>query len=127
MSSSLYVEGSKTLMDKNTLKICENPDQGILNLFSQNYTETNSVPNNIFIAKLQGNKIYDKLYSAIYGTLKSEISLITSKALNYKTARDSCLFPFPILYFFPTFITGIFIFYNYYLIPKSIRIKAFLR
>ena len=81
-------------MDKNTLKICENPDQGILNLFSQNYTETNSVPNNIFIAKLQGNKIYDKLYSAIYGTLKSEISLITSKALNYKTARDSCLFPY---------------------------------
>jgi len=100
MSSSLHVEGSKTLIDENIPKICENANQGILNLFSQNYTEINSIPKNVFIANLQGNKIYDKLYSAIYGTLKSEISLTASKALNYKTSRDSCLFPcslFPVV------------------------------
>ncbi|RPJ78878.1 MAG: hypothetical protein EHM20_02835 [Alphaproteobacteria bacterium] len=104
MSSSLFSGGTKAFPGKLIPKIHENTDRGILALFSQNYSKANSVPNNIFIAKLQGNKIYDKLYSAIYGTLKSEISFDISKALKYKVTRDSCLFPYSLFPFTDTII-----------------------
>lgn len=91
---SLFIGGTEALPCKDTPKTRVNTDQGILTLFSQNYSKSNSAPKNIFIAKLQGNKIYDKLYSAIYGMLKSEISFKTSKALQYKVRRDSCSCPY---------------------------------
>ena len=68
---SLFIGGTETFPCKETPKTRENIDQGTLTLFSQNYSKSNSVPKNVFIANLQGNKIYDKLYSAIYGMLKS--------------------------------------------------------
>lgn len=72
----------------------KNIDQGTITLFSQDYSIINSVPNNIFIAKLRENKIYDSLYSAIYGTLKSQIFFNNlTKKFTYKTARSACLFP----------------------------------
>lgn len=89
--SSLYIGGAKAYPGKIIPKLHEHIDQGTLTLFSQNYSKAKGIPNNIFIAKLQGNKkIYDKLYSALYGTLKSEISLNISKELNYKVTRGSC-------------------------------------
>ncbi|MDR7665810.1 hypothetical protein RG963_08500 [Methanosarcina sp. Z-7115] len=91
MLSSLCIGETKALPSKGTPKTPEHIGLGILTLFSQNYSKFNGVPNNIFIAKLQGNKIYDKLYSAIYGTLKSEISFNISKALKYKVTRSSRL------------------------------------
>ncbi|WP_240664329.1 hypothetical protein [Methanosarcina sp. MSH10X1] len=94
MSSSLCIGDSKAFPDKDALNAHERAGQGILPLFSQSYSRANGVPNNIFIAKLQGNKIYDRLYSAIYGTLKSEITFDTSTVLKYKVARDSRLFPY---------------------------------
>lgn len=94
--SSLYMGGTKAYPSKIIPKPHEQIDQVTLTLFSQNYSKAKGIPNNIFIAKLQGNKkIYDKhdkLYSALYGTLKSELSLNISK-LNYKVTRNSCLFP----------------------------------
>ena len=87
---SLFIGGTEAFPCKDTPKTRENIDQGILTLLSQNYSKSNSVPKNVFIAKLQGNKIYDKLYSAIYGMLKSEIFFKTSKALQYKVRRGSC-------------------------------------
>ncbi|WP_238985582.1 hypothetical protein [Methanosarcina barkeri] len=95
--SSLFIGGTEAFPCKDTPKTRENIDQGILTLFSQNYSKSNSVPKNVFIAKLQGNKIYDKLYSAIYGMLKSEIYFKTSKALQYKVRRDSCSCPYSLL------------------------------
>lgn len=91
---SLFIGGTEALPCKDTPKTRLNVDQGILTLFSQNYSKSNSAPKNIFIAKLPGNKIYDKLYSAIYGMLKSEISFKTSKTLQYKVRRGSCLCPY---------------------------------
>ena len=91
---SLFIGGAEAFPCKETTKTRENIDQGILTLFSQNYSKFNSVPKNVFIAKLQGNKIYDKLYSAIYGMLKSEISFKTSKVLQYKVRRGSCSCPY---------------------------------
>ncbi len=91
---SLFIGGTKAFSCKDTLEVHENINQGILALFSQNYSKSKNIPKNVFIAKLQGNKIYDKLYSAIYGMLKSEISLNTSKALRYKVRRDSCSCPY---------------------------------
>ncbi|OEU41417.1 hypothetical protein BGV40_15090 [Methanosarcina sp. Ant1] len=73
----------------------ENIDKGIITLFSQNYSKNNGVPNNVFIAKVQGNHIFDSLYSTIYGTLKPHILFNnTSGGLEYKTIRDSCIFPY---------------------------------
>lgn len=75
-------------------KNLKNIDQGTITLFSQDYSIINSVSNNIFIAKLRENKIYDSLYSAIYGTLKSQIFFNNlTKKFTYKTARSACLFP----------------------------------
>jgi hypothetical protein len=84
----------------------ENTDQGIITLFSQNYSETNSVPNNIFIAKFQSDNICDSIYSTIYGTLNPQIQFnstskglnnSTLKGLNYRTTKNSCLSPYSLL------------------------------
>ena len=79
----------------------ENPkniDHGTITLFSQDYSKIYSVPTNIFIAKLRENKIYDCLYSAIYGTLKSQIFFNNlAKELTYKTIRSACLSPCSLL------------------------------
>lgn len=85
---------TKAFPSNGTPKVHNNIDQGILTLFSQSYSKANGIPNNIFIAKHQGNKIYDKLYSAIYGMLRSEISFNISKSLKYKVTRSSCLSPY---------------------------------
>lgn len=57
-----------------------------------------SVPKNVFIAKLQGNKPHDRLYSTIYGILKPQTFFNNiSKGLKYKTTRDPCLSPCSLL------------------------------
>ncbi len=91
---SLFIGGTEAFPFKDSPKTRENIDQGILTLFSQDYSKSNIVPKNIFIAKLQSNKIYDKLYSAIYGIFKSEISSKNTKALQYKVRRSSCSCPY---------------------------------
>lgn len=79
-------------------KTPKNIDQGAITLFSQDYSKTGSVPDNIFIAKLQENNIYDRLYSTIYGELKPQIFLNDlSKGLKYKTTRDPGLSPCSLL------------------------------
>ncbi|MDQ1276478.1 MAG: hypothetical protein QG610_2056, partial [Euryarchaeota archaeon] len=71
----------------------QNVDQGTITLFSQDYSKISSVPDNVFIAKLQENKIYDRLYSTIYGALKQQVFFNDfSKGLEYKITRD---FGFP--------------------------------
>lgn len=77
----------------------ENINQGFITLFSQDYSKTSSIPSNIFIAKLQGSKIYDRLYSTIYGTLRPQILFNSSisKGLKYKTTRSPCLSPCSLL------------------------------
>ena len=73
----------------------ENIDQGIITLFSQSYSENNGVPNNVFVAKVPGSSIFDSLYSIIYGSLKPQVLFNnTSKRLEYKTIRESCLLPY---------------------------------
>jgi hypothetical protein len=76
------------------LETHENVDQGIIILFSQNYSENNDIPKNVFVAKVQGNNICDRLYPVIYGALRPQITINnTSKVLEYKTTRVSCLCP----------------------------------
>jgi hypothetical protein len=71
-------------------KTCENIYQGTIALFSQNYSEDNNFSNNVFIAKIQENNTYDQLYTAFYGDLEPQIMFNdSSKALEYKTTRDS--------------------------------------
>jgi hypothetical protein len=67
----------------------QNIDQDTITLFSQDYSKISSVPDNVFIARLQGNKIYDRLYSTIYGTLKQRVFFNDlSKGLEYKITRN---------------------------------------
>ena len=84
--------------DTNSSKIVENINQGNVTLFSQNYSETNNVPNNIFIAKIQNSTISEGVCSTIYGIEKSEILLEgTPKELKYKITRNSSLVPYSVL------------------------------
>ncbi|AKB23088.1 hypothetical protein MSWH1_2817 [Methanosarcina sp. WH1] len=72
----------------------ENTGQGSIILFSQDYSKNDSVPNNVFMAKLSGNKPYDRLYLAIYGILKTQVLFNDlSKGLKYKTTKVPGLFP----------------------------------
>jgi len=76
--------------DTNSSKIVENINQGNITLFSQNYSEANNVPNNIFIAKIQKSTLSDKVYSTIYGMQESKILLEgTPKELKYTVTRNS--------------------------------------
>jgi hypothetical protein len=59
----------------NNSKIIENNNQGNITLFSQNYSEVNSAPSNIFIGKIENTTTLDYIYSIIYGEEKSEILL----------------------------------------------------
>lgn len=100
MSTSLYLGETKDSLGKCTPITYNHIDRDILTLFSQNYSKINDVPNNIFIAKLHGSKIYDKLYSGIYGKLRSEISFNTTRTLKYKVTRCSRISPcklFPVV------------------------------
>lgn len=72
----------------------QNVDQGIITLFSQDYSKISRVPDNVFISKIQENKIYDRLYSIIYGILKPQIFFNDiSRGLEYKITRGSGLLP----------------------------------
>src|SRR5690606_23955439 len=67
-------------------------------LFSQNYSEINNLPANVFIAKVQREKAYDKLYSSIYATQESELFFNnTSTGLKYNNVRDFPLIPCSLL------------------------------
>lgn len=80
--------------DTNSSKLVENIDQGRIVLFSQNYSEVNDLPANVFIAKVREEGPYDKLYSSIYATEESEVYFNdTSKGLEYNNMRDSPLIP----------------------------------
>ena len=82
----------------NNSKIIENNNQGNITLFSQNYSEVNNVPSNIFIGKIENTTTLDYLYSIIFGKEKSEILLEnTSKELEYTTKRNSPLIPHSLL------------------------------
>jgi hypothetical protein len=98
MLSYLCVGGAIAFPGTDNLETRENTDQGIITLFSQNYSETNSIPNNFFIAKFQRDNICDSIYSIIYGMLKPQIIFNgTSKGLEYRITRDSCLLPYSLL------------------------------
>jgi len=72
--------------------------QDNITLFSQNYSEINKIPSNIFIAKIQNTTTIDSVYSIIYGTQKSEILFDnTSKELRYTTKRNSPLISYSLL------------------------------
>ncbi len=85
--------------DTNNSKIIENINEGNITLFSQNYSETNNVPSNIFSAKIQNTTTtLDSVYSTIYGMQKSEILFDnTSKELKYTTTRNSPLISYSLL------------------------------
>jgi hypothetical protein len=75
-------------------KNVENVAQGNIILFSQNYSEINRIPNNVFIAKIQNTMTLDSIYSIIYWTPRSEIYFDkTSKELRYITTRNSIVKP----------------------------------
>lgn len=70
-------------------KITENNNQGTIILFSQNYSEVNRVPSNIFIGKIE-NTVLDNAQSTTYRNEKSKIFLDnTLKNLVYATTRSS--------------------------------------
>ena len=84
--------------DTDSSKMVENIDQGRIVLFSQNYSEINNLPDNVFIAKVHKEKIYDKVYSGIYATQESEVcSNSTLCGLKYTNMRDSPLIPCSLL------------------------------
>jgi hypothetical protein len=85
---------SETTNSKNI----ENINQGNITLFSQNYSEINNIPSNIFIVPIQNTTNFDSIYSTIYGIHKSEILFDnTSKELRYTTTRNSLLIPHSLL------------------------------
>ena len=105
MLSYLCIGEAIAFPDTGNLEMHNNTDQGIIILFSQNYSETNSVSHNVFIAKFQRDNICDSVYSTIYGTLKPQIILnSTSKGLKYRTIRYSCLSPYSLLPVADTFL-----------------------
>ena len=83
-----------TTYSENTTSIL----QGNITLFSQNYSETNNIPGNIFIARIQNTTTLDDIYSTIFGTQKSEILFEnSSKELRYTTSRSSPLVSYDLL------------------------------
>lgn len=98
ISSYLWIGGAYASPDTESSKTVENINQGSIILFSQNYSETSNLPANVFIAKVQKEKPYDKIYSTIYATQDSEICFNnTSKGLEYTNIRDSPLIPCSLL------------------------------
>jgi len=83
----------------NYSKIINNDNKGYIILFSQNYSEVNVVPDNLFIGKIGNTSTFDNLYSKIYGKDKSEIFLENSMYLKYTTSRNSPLIPYSLLSF----------------------------
>ena len=64
-------------------------------MFSQNYSDVNSIPSNIFIGKIENTTTFDTAYSTIYGNEKSEIFLDnTSKKLIYTITKNSLQNPY---------------------------------
>lgn len=98
MSNNLGIGGAYASQDMNSSKITENINQGSILLFSQNYSEANSLPSNIFIANVSDGKIYDKIYSNIYATDESKIYFDNaSNVLRYTSIRNSSLIPCSLL------------------------------
>ncbi|WP_231585469.1 MULTISPECIES: hypothetical protein [unclassified Methanosarcina] len=98
ISSYLWIGGAYASPDTENSKTVENINQGSIILFSQNYSETNYLPANVFIARSQKEKPYDKLYSSIYATQESKVFFNnTSKGLEYTNIRDSPLIPCSLL------------------------------
>ncbi len=98
MLSSLWIEEAYASPDTDSSKMVDNIDQDSIILFSQNYSETNNLPANVFIAKVQREKAYDKLYSSIYATQESKVFFNnTSEGLKYANIRDSPLIPCSLL------------------------------
>jgi hypothetical protein len=85
----------ESFSDTTNLKITENINQGNITLFSQNYSEINNVPNNIFIAKVWNNTTKsENENSKVHEKYKSEILFDNnSKELKYTTTRKSPLYP----------------------------------
>ena len=98
MLSYLLVGETYASPDTDSSKIVENTYQDSIILFSQNYSETNTLPANVFIAKILREKTYDKLYSSIYATQESEVFFNnTSGGLKYTNVRDSPIVPCSLL------------------------------
>lgn len=98
MISYLWIGEAYASPDTDSSKMVDNIHQGSILLFSQNYSVTNNLPANVFIAKVQKEKAYDKLYSSIYATQKSEVFFNnTSEGLQYANIRDSPLIPCSLL------------------------------
>ncbi|TFH04211.1 MAG: hypothetical protein E4H06_03265, partial [Methanosarcina sp.] len=98
MISYLWIGEAYASPDTDNSKMVENINQGSIILFSQNYSEINNLPANVFIAKVLREKAYDKLYSSIYATQESEVFFNnTSKRLEYTNVRDSPLIPCSLL------------------------------
>ncbi|MGB9927754.1 MAG: hypothetical protein ACPK85_05050 [Methanosarcina sp.] len=82
----------------NEIKTGENFNQGTITLFSQNYSELNNFPQNVFIGKLQSNKLYDKIYLEIYGESDSQVFFNnTSEELKYTVKRTPPIIPCSLL------------------------------
>jgi len=98
ISSYLWIGGAYASPGTESSKTVENINQGSIILFSQNYSETNNLPANVFIAKVQKEKPYDKIYSTIYATQESDVCFNnTSKGMEYMNIRDSPLIPCSLL------------------------------
>ena len=72
-------------------KSFDNINQGNINLFMQNYSEIDNVPNNVFIAKFtDNNAFFDRLFLLVYGTQNSKLIFENkSRGLTYTTRRES--------------------------------------
>lgn len=98
MLNCLLIGGACASQDGDSKKMIENINQGSIILFSQNYSEINNLPANVFIAKVHRGEIYDKLYSSIYATQESEVCFNdTSGGLKYANLRNSPLIPCSLL------------------------------
>jgi hypothetical protein len=70
----------------------ENPDEGKIVLFFENFTENNQIPPNFFLGKSFSDSIFHKIYGLFFGEQKSELLFDHENHLTYTT---SMMYPFP--------------------------------
>lgn len=90
--NSVYIIHADAFPGTNGSKTLLNINQGNITLFTQNYSEIDNVPDNVFIAKVTNstNTKFDLLYSIVYGTHNSKVVFNnTSHMFTYTTTRES--------------------------------------
>lgn len=86
----IYVVPADAFLITNDSNISSNINQNNITLFLQNYSEFDSIPKNVFIAKKTDNNCtFDRLYSTVYGTYNSNVVFDNaSQGLTYTTRKN---------------------------------------